>query len=83
MKLIIVLEVCSLYDKRGGLFADIIVRLEQLFGPDFPQLANSSCFLISKLESLQYSEEDVIGTIQEIISSSSYLPPGSVRRNFA
>jgi len=48
-QLVIVLEVASLYEKRGQTLVELISRLHKLFGKDFAELADSSCLVITKL----------------------------------
>jgi hypothetical protein len=55
-RLVLVLEVASLYSSRGGKLAELLTRMEGMFGKEFLSLAQSSCLVISKVDSAVYSE---------------------------
>ena len=65
---VIVLAVSSLESGRGKMLADVVLRLENLFGANFSNIFESTCLVITKVNSLVHSEEAVIGTIEDILN---------------
>lgn len=55
-KFMIVLEASHFYDKKGSALVETISRLEKLIGSDFPNIFASCCLVVSKHNSLVYSE---------------------------
>jgi len=58
-KLIIVIELNSINDRRGGMFIDLLKRLEDMLGDDFVQIAKSCCIVVSKVSSEEGSLENI------------------------
>ena len=61
------------------MLANVIVRLEELLGKDFENIAESCCLVISKFDSTR-SEEDIYGLINSIINLNSVFRENSSRK---
>jgi hypothetical protein len=81
-KMVIVVEIGSLFSARGGQLAPLIQRLEELLGDDFLSMADSSCIVASKVNLGEYNPEDISFQVSSIIKTNSYFSPGSKGHTF-
>lgn len=65
-KIIILVELSSLMSGRGGAFADVAVRLRQLFGRDFRHVIEACVLVVSKVNYHFMTLDDVIDNVKEI-----------------
>ncbi len=81
-KMVIVVELGSLFSARGGQLASLIQRLEGFFENDFLSMADSSCIVASKVNLSDFNLEDISFQVNSIIKDNSYFSPGSKGRTF-
>ena len=59
VKLIMVIDISSLFEKRGKFMSDFVLLLKEQFGSDFEFLAKSTMIVFSKVNTSDYQIEDI------------------------
>ena len=65
-KILIMVEVSSIFSARGEAFVKIARKLKELFQNDFAQIINSCLLVVSKVNLHQLSDADIKKNIEEI-----------------